>query len=132
MAAKKRTGPKSGSAKPRKPAKSAATPPKAAPKVDNDNAKPPQATADQKVLALSNAVVGTLNGQDVQIALNALAAATARICLSTKTNSASFAQLLTAQIEVQAGLMLAEGQANAANAANAAKSAKGKRGGAKK
>lgn len=123
MATRKKSS-KSGSAsKPSKPKE----PPKPS-KGSNDNAAAPapkSPTADQMVLALANALVGTLNGQNAAIALNALAAATARICLTTKTKSADFSTLLTSQIEAQATLMIEKGQATAKALAEAARLTKG-------
>ncbi len=106
MAAKKKSS-KSGSAPKRTKTPKAPTIPKGS--NDNATAGPAQKpTADQMVTALAGAVVGVLNGQNAAIAMNALAAATARICLVTDTNSVDFAKLLTAQVEVQARLMLKE------------------------
>lgn len=132
MAAKKKSG-----SPPKKPkAPKAPKPPKApkSPKGSDEATKgllerlQQQPTPDQMVLALSNALVQTLNGQNAGIAMNALAAAAARICLSTKTKSTAFSQLLTEQIEAQASLMLEEQAVKSAQALQAVQAASGKRG----
>lgn len=115
MAAKKKSGAKSGSKS--KPPKAPLKPPKG----DNDNAEgeaPQEVTADQQVQALTNAVMNMMNGQSIQIVLNALAASSARVCLASKTNSVDFSKLLTAQVEIQARLMLEEAQAKPVKGGN--------------
>ncbi len=73
-----------------------------------------QLTADQVVMGLANAIAGIVSGQNAQLALNGLAAATARVCLRTRITTVDFQKLVTTQVEVQAGLMLAEAQAQMA------------------
>lgn len=118
MAAKKKAAKKkAGKAKGARGAKPTKGPGPAKPPRAESNSggatAPKQFTADQRVLALSNVLSGALSGQSAQIAMTALAATVARVCLGTKTNSVNFGPLLTAQVEIQARLMIGEAQSAA-------------------